>query len=93
MFSVRGLELAIEVLEEQIQIRCGRCLVFMPESCLDMAAVGAKKRAQKAGYAVNLASLPDNVSLLQAWQREWRLVTTPSSDYDDLYVVEFVAAR
>lgn len=86
-FSVRGLELALEALESQFGFRC---IIFMPEFCLDYEAVGAKRRAIKAGFSdTKVTGLPDNVTLLRAWRSEGKLVTTPAQDYDDSYVIEY----
>ena len=86
VFSVRGIELALEFLEAKLG---HRCLIFAPSFVVDLKLIGERRRALKVGMDVKAASLPDNVGLLRQWLAEGRLVTTPSQDYDDSYAVEF----
>ena len=86
LFSVRGLELALDLLSARLG---HRCLIFAPAFVVDMKLVGERRRARNIGVEVKAASLPDNVGLLRAWAAEGRLVTTPSQDYDDSYAVQY----
>jgi len=90
VFAVRGIEVALEYVESVLR---GRAIVFLPEFAIDMAAVGAKRRAARIGFEVKATCMPDNIGLLQDWQKEGRLVTTPAFDYDDSYVVDYAMRK
>ena len=88
LFSVRGIELALDWFSSPAHGGF-RCLVFLPDFCLDLQLIGERRRAAKAGFGVSAARMPDNVALLRAWRDEGRLCTTPSHDYDDAYAVDY----
>jgi hypothetical protein len=66
-----------------------RVVVFAPETALDEDKVAALRRAQRRGFDVPVARIPDDVPSLRKLADKRVLFPVPARDYDDSYVIAY----